>query len=274
MDFSADQIAKYLIGAGFTVYAFDGNKPWWARLGYGAVGAFTLYSAYNNSPLLGLGKPPVGAQRSGLVFDPSSTSAESPLKFQEHRVKTITERVAYVHKQMVLGTRDPAVYTLAREILSRRNWDGSWKVAEKDNVGEATALFNEVKKRVRYTLDPVDFDAFQTPRRTLDLNTGDCDDYTSLLGAMLRSVGINVKSRVVQTQGNSTWNHIYLVAVMPNGKEMSLDLAVSAPAGWEVPAKLVIKKQDFEVKEEGPPTSQLLKLQATNGIGANFGMGM
>lgn len=263
MDFAPDQLAKLLIGAGFSMYAFDKSKPWWARLGYGAVGAYTLYSGYKNTPLLGA----TGPQKSGLTMD-----SGTPLKFQEVRVKTITERVAKLHEQMAKGVRDPAVYKLAREILSKK-CGSSWCVPEHDHAGECVALFNAVRERVRYTLDPTFFDAFQNPKKTLELKTGDCDDETSLLGAMLLSTGFSVKSRVVQTVGQTSWNHIYIMAIkspeMPNW--MALDLAVSQPAGWEVPAKLVIKKKDFEVQERGPQPG-ILQLQHMNGLGMNGGL--
>lgn len=263
MDFSADQIAKLLIGAGFSMYAFDKSKPWWARLAYGGVGAYTLYSGYTNSPLLGVQS---GAQKSGLTSD-----SGTPLKFEEVRVKTIAERVSKLHEQMAKGVRDPAVYKLAREILSQK-CNGTWCVPEHDHAGECVALFNAVRERVRYTLDPTFFDAFQHPKKTLELKTADCDDQTSLLGAMLLSTGFSVKSRVVQTAGQPTWNHIYLVArkAPEMGGWMALDLAVNQPAGWEVPDKLVIKKRDFEVQEHGPQAS-ILQLQSVNGLnGVNF----
>ena len=73
-----------------------------------------------------------------------------------------------------------------------------------------------------------------------------------LLGAMLRSVGHQVRSRIVQTQGFDTWNHIYLVAKHPQtGEWVSLDPTVDKPAGWEVPENHVIRKKDFDVVEKG-----------------------
>ena len=154
-----------------------------------------------------------------------------------------------MHQQMIAGTKDPKVYSLAREVLSRKSGD-SWSVAEKDHKGEVTALFNEVRKRVRYTWDPTDYDAFQTPARTLEMGTADCDDGTSLLGALCRSVGHQVRSRIVQTKGAPTWNHIYLIAKV-GSTWMPLDPSVDKPAGWEVPREMVLKMKDFDVVEGG-----------------------
>ena len=244
-----DRIIALLLGAGFGARAFDSKKAALARIGYALVGYDLLRSGIVGQGAQFFG--PAGAQQSGLAKGTSKTK----LKFEERRVKTIAERVAYVHEQMILGTRDPEVYALAREVLSRKNWDGNWTTPEKNAKAEMEALFNEVRARARYTLDPVDYDAFQTPRKTLQLGTADCDDSTSLLGAMLRSVGINVRSRIVQTTGNTTWNHIYLMAQdYGNSEWISLDhAAVGKPPGWEVPKSMILKQRDFDVLEKEVP---------------------
>lgn len=254
-----DQFIALLLGAGFGARALDSKKSALARIGYGLVGYDLLKTGLTGQGTL-LG--PTGAQNTSLVK--SGNTARKP-KFEERRVKTIAERVAYVHEQMVKGTRDPDVYRLAREVLARRNPDGSWVVPEKDYMGELTALFNEARARCRYTMDPVDYDAFQTPSKTLEFETGDCDDEMSLLGAMVRTVGMQVRSRIVQTEGNTTWNHIYPMAQRPDtGEWVALDLAaIGKPAGWEVPKKFIIRQRDFDVLEKEVP-----KLQAMMGVDA------
>lgn len=250
--FTLEQTIGLLLGAAFSARTLDGQKPTLARVGYGLVGYDFIATALRGGPLLG-NAAPSGAQRTGLAQRAGLSPQGALPKFEERRVRSIEERVKYVHEQVAHGTRDPAVYKLAREVLARK-CGGDWCVAEKDHWGEAAALFNEVKKRVRYTFDPTDFDAFQTPAQTLNLSTGDCDDYMSLLGAMLRTVGLKVRSRIVQTTGNATWNHIYLMVFLPSrGGWASLDLSVNQPAGWQVPKSSIIRQQDFEVTETSAP---------------------
>lgn len=233
-----ERVGAALIGVAFGTKVFDTRKPLWARIAYGAV-AFDMVSmafASEKPALLGDSEEP----REGRKV---------PLNFKEVRVRSIQERVALVHQQLLHGTRDPKVYGLAREILTRKCGD-DWCVPEKAHRKEAEALFAEVRKRVRYTWDPTDYDAFQTPAKTLALRAGDCDDAVSLLGAMLRSVGHKVRTRIVQTKGSDTWNHIYLLTHV-DGQWMPLDPTVKNPPGWEVPAGYVIRKQDFDVVEKG-----------------------
>ena len=250
-----DQVLAGLIAAAFGVRTLDSRRGALARVGYGLVAYDLVKTAWGNEPLLAGG--PEGGQNTGLV----KGRAGQPLKFQERQARTIAERVAFVHEQMVLGTRDPAVYSLAREVLNRK-CGGDWCVKQKDHWGEAVALFNEVKGKVRYTWDPLDYDAFQRPRKTLALRTGDCDDMVSLLGAMCRSIGLQVRSRIIQTTGEATWNHIYLLVHIPEANAWRpMDLTVQKPPGWEVPQQLIVRKRDFDVLEKSAP-----KLQAMMGL--------
>lgn len=240
-----DKAIALLLGAGFGARALDSRKGALARLGYALVGYDLLKTGISGEGSL------FGAQGSGLA---KGTGGKANLKFKETRVRTIAERVARVHEQMVLGTRDPEVYALAREVVTRKCGE-DWCIPEKDHKGEMVALFNEARSRCRYTLDPTDYDAFQTPSKTLQLASGDCDDEVSLLGAMLRTIGIPVRSRIYQTQGNTTWNHINLMAQDPgSGEWISLDLAaIGKPAGWEVPKQYILKQRDFDVLEKEVP---------------------
>lgn len=236
-------VAQALFGAAMGISALNPQRPWWARVGFALVAADMMY--------VGLGFDGDVPALGDAELDDAGISKRKlkPLTFQHRRVRTIQDRVALVHQQMIAGTRDPKIYELSREVLTRRAGD-QWAISEKDHKGEVTALFNEVRKRVRYTWDPTDYDAFQTAVRTLELHAGDCDDMTSLLGALCRAAGHQVRSRIVQTKGAETWNHIYLVAKVGN-QWMPLDASVDKPAGWEVPREMVLKMRDFDVVEGG-----------------------
>lgn len=249
-----DQLIAGLLGVAFGARAFDSRRPLWSRAAYGAVGVDMLRSAFGPEPEPLLGRSELGKARQSVSFATASTGASTvPLKFEETRVKNIGERVARIHEQMVTGTRDPRVYSLARSVLNRK-CGGEWCVPERDAKGEVAALFQEVRSRVRYTWDPVDYDAFATPRKTLELGTGDCDDSWALLGSMLRTIGYHVRSRVVHTKGFSTWNHIYGLVKMPNGEWMALDPTVNKPPGWQVPEESMLRPpKDFDVAEKGEP---------------------
>jgi transglutaminase-like putative cysteine protease len=174
--------------------------------------------------------------------------ADGPARATYHTVRSIDDRIKYIRQLVKEGGTHPKVRALAHSILNRK-CDGEWCVPEKDQIAEVAALFREVRQRVRYTLDPVRADTYTAPQRTLfELSGGDCDDSAAALGALLESVGYEVKLRVVQTQGYDSWNHIYLITKLPySSKWVPLDPSQDKPAGWEVPASLVTRKRDFEV---------------------------
>lgn len=191
------KLATGLIGAAFGLRTLDDSKPVWARIAYGAVAFDLISSAVKNEhpPLLGKAEAKV-------------ESAKAPLNFKKTRVRTIQERVAKVHEQLIQGTHDPAVYALAREVLTKKCGD-DWCVPQKDHRAEVTALFDEVKKRVRYTWDPVAYDAFQTPRKTLALKAGDCLPATTLVltgGYKLTPIGEVREGDLIM--GDGCWTRV------------------------------------------------------------------
>ena len=149
------------------------------------------------------------------------------------------------------GGSDPKIRELAVGELSRR-CGTRWCVGEKDWAAEVRALFGLVRRNVRYTRDPLRHDTYVSARRTLgQWHAGDCDDMTIALGALLQSVGYPVALRVVQTVGNTGYNHIYLLAAVPtkapSAAWLPLDPSVDRPAGWEVPWHTVLKHMDVKV---------------------------
>ena len=59
----------------------------------------------------------------------------------------------------------------------------------KDKVGEVCALFNWVRKNVRYTRDIFQVELLHSARRMLELRAGDCDDATRLPAGQLHQRG-------------------------------------------------------------------------------------
>ncbi|MDO8689532.1 MAG: hypothetical protein Q7R39_05905, partial [Dehalococcoidia bacterium] len=160
----------------------------------------------------------------------------------------------------------PIIKEKALGVLTRKCGD-KWCVAPKDYVGEITALFTSIQDprspiAVRYTRDHVTVDQFMTAENILRLHAEDCDGGTTILGAMLMSVGYPVKARVIQAKNASTYSHIYLLVGTPPENPtrwIPLDWSVEdAPVGWEAPgAKLcaktgqphgvVVKVKDFDI---------------------------
>lgn len=73
----------------------------------------------------------------------------------------------------------------------------------------AKRLFDYVMENIKYVPDIDGIETFQTPEVTLSNKFGDCDDMTSLLGAMYRSIGFTYALVTVQLPGFTDYNHVY-----------------------------------------------------------------
>lgn len=126
------------------------------------------------------------------------------------------------------------------------------KVPEKDWTGEIRAVFDYVKRVVRYTRDVAGVEYVKTPFRQLTeieergLTYGDCDDASLLLATLLASAGYKVRFSIIRTPTNPVpaYNHIYVEVMHPvKHKWISLDATMkNKPFGWLPSA---IMKKDF-----------------------------
>lgn len=205
-----------------------------AAVGRGLYGLLTAKDASTNVGRLSPPSRPDEAPRSEII-----------------EVHTLEDRIALISELIIAGRRDGKIWKDSRQILGRKCGE-DWCVAERDYDGEVKALFYDLQGRVRYVLDPIDFDTYARTGLTLDAAGGDCDDAAITLGSYLGSVGYPVKLRVIQLVNSlQEWDHIYvLVGTPPDAPEkwVSLDLTVRSPPGWEVPQHYVQRAKDFDVE--------------------------
>ena len=124
----------------------------------------------------------------------------------------------------------------------------AYGVHPKDRFGEVCALFEWVRRNVRYTRDIFRVELLHSARRMLELQAGDCDDMTILLGAMLLSTGHPVRLVLAGFRPNRphAYSHIY-PEVNVRGRWIAIDATVSRPMGWTPPA---IWKRVCEIEKE------------------------
>jgi transglutaminase-like putative cysteine protease len=121
-------------------------------------------------------------------------------------------------------------------------------VRPKDRFGEVCAIFDWVRRNIRYTRDIFQVELLHTARRMLELRAGDCDDMTILLGAMLMSTGHPVRLALTGFQRHKphTYTHIY-PEVNVLGRWIAIDATVDQPIGWAPPA---LWKRICEIERE------------------------
>lgn len=143
-------------------------------------------------------------------------------------------------KSLILGAlNDPnaAIRLRAESLLGQ--------TAERDDVGEVTAIFDFVQTALHYVDDPAEIEMVKSPL-LIDQEIeekgyfmGDCDDASGYLAALLKSVGYSVDLVIVSPLGADTFDyrHIYDRVWLPKmGEWMALDAtAKGKPIGWQVP---------------------------------------
>ena len=204
-------------------------------------------SPRNRRGLQGLGlvgPMPTGTAQSALVGEREVLAKH----MRTAQVTSLQQRIRFIQGRVLKGETDPQIYTIARKIVSRRCGD-DWCIMEKDNLGEAKAIFDFMRKNVRYTSDSLNIDTFQNPILTIKLGTGDCDDHAATTCALLLSIGIPCRLKVVQTTDSNQPNHIYAQAGFPRAnpqKWLTMDSSVKVPFGWEVPGSAISKHWEYK----------------------------
>ncbi len=104
---------------------------------------------------------------------------------------------------------------------------------QKDFAGEVREIFSFVQSQVRYVYDIADVETLQTPPVTLHTRAGDCDDKSTLLAAMLESIGH--KTRFVACGFSpGQIEHVY-VETKIGERWVALDATEPNAMGWQPP---------------------------------------
>lgn len=184
---------------------------------------------------------------------PAGTPNLRGAKLSAHNVYTIDQRVALIVKLVQQGATDPEIIAGARGIVSKK-CGKEWCLKERDWRGEVVALFDQTRRDVRWVRDPDGVDFFSSAKNTLKMRGGDCDEFSSLLGARLRAIGYPVELVVVETHSapvKGEYEHVYLCTGWQKDdgewEAMFLDPSVDKPAGWHVPESQVVRLRSFAV---------------------------
>lgn len=155
-----------------------------------------------------------------------------------HNIKTNEDRIKLIADLIEEGSQSPIIRETAIRIVQ------SYGVKEKDKLGEVKAIFDWVKKNIRYIGDVRDRDSYHTAERILSLRAGDCDDFTILICSLLGSIGYECGLRIVSNSPFRDFHHIYAL-INVNGKWIPLDgTEKHLPFGKEPD---YVKKRDYRI---------------------------
>jgi transglutaminase superfamily protein len=109
---------------------------------------------------------------------------------------------------------------------------------DRDDWGQAQAIYRAVKDKIRFRGEYGE--TVQTPLLTLQWQAGDCDDFATLLCALLLSIGIPSRIQTIAVPGHKDFGHVFcVVGVRQRGQVVAwppLDPTVpGTAAGWQPP---------------------------------------
>lgn len=185
-----------------------------------------------------------------------------------YKVGSIKDRVGRIQDLVWKGVKDPQMRELALAITGHGEKtvkvdNRNYRVVgagckDRDAECEARAIYNWMKKNIRYTGDvgPVKHgrngptetvDYFSSPAKTVRLGGEDCDSHVSLNATLLALNGFTAKARVTAEAKNADWSHIYTVFGMPKNnptKWVASDTTLPGDKfGVEAP---YAKKEDYD----------------------------
>ncbi len=122
---------------------------------------------------------------------------------------------------------DPAIYDKAREIIRYE--------PQKNFPQEARAVQAWVQQHIRYTRDPTDMDSLQEPSKTLELGMGDCNNQSTLVAALLNSIGARTRFHAIGPEPG-VFTHVF-TEVLIDGSWFALETTEPWAFGQQYPGR-------------------------------------
>jgi hypothetical protein len=141
------------------------------------------------------------------------------------RFKNLDEQLHLLREFIAKFRTHPQIRDLAVKIIRDAG------APPKDQRAQALAIGSWVQDNIYYVLELPE--RFATPLETLRKGAGDCDDFTTLIGALCESIGI--PTLMVAMSVNGAWKHIFPAALIGKQKRLlTLDATMRFPISQEV----------------------------------------
>ncbi len=133
----------------------------------------------------------------------------------------------------------------------------------------ASAIYDYVIDNAIYTRDPNGVERLQMPDATMLLGSGDCDDMVILSGALLQSVGVPTRIKLLGEQ-KDTFTHILLEYKNDIGQWKSFDPTLALYPGYDIPKDRIKAEKIIPIIRMGKAGIKLLSNPVGIGAGSSF----
>jgi len=146
------------------------------------------------------------------------------------KLTDLSQTVQIIKYLILEGSKDIKLRELVAKIIK--------PCPSKDFECYIKRIVNYVKKNVKYVYDPPKLETIQSPKRTLVLGIGDCDDHATLVGTLLRIAGFPIKIALGDINSDGKYEHVF-IKVKVRGRWITVDTTAKNP----------FKEKDYPVKE-------------------------
>jgi len=119
--------------------------------------------------------------------------------------------------------KDPGVIEVAGALVR--------PLPQYDTPGEIRTLHAFVRDGIRYTNDVREVETIRTPKATLEMGVGDCDDKSLLLATLLESIGKKARFVAIGMHGRPL-SHVLVEVRYGKKGWMPLETIRPVEAGW------------------------------------------
>ena len=140
---------------------------------------------------------------------------------------TVEHMIALVES----GKKDQTVIRTAGQIVR--------SVPQFNRAAEASAVFQWVRRNIRFTSDVKGVETLRSPAETIAAGVGDCDDYVILICALLSAIGHSMRIVTVASDPRdpSVFTHVFPEDYI-RGNWLALDAARRNPAIGKRPSRI------------------------------------
>jgi transglutaminase-like putative cysteine protease len=175
---------------------------------------------YVNTP--GLSGVPSSAQGTATANYPISATLSGLPSGRAGTIATLKHMREYA--RAAVRAPDQMIRKTALEIFKRKG------VPPRSWLAEIRALHEYVRDCIRYVKDPVGVELVGTPEATLTLGSGDCDDKSTLLAALMLATGHPCRFVAVGMNG-APFSHV-LVEAKSGDRWIPAETIIQKPLGW------------------------------------------
>lgn len=166
---------------------------------------------------------------------PPTTFARIPLGVEGiETTMQLMRRLVRGDPALQSGKHDPGIRQIADGLVGEQGA----QCPQGDYSCEVAALHAFVRDHIRYVGDIAEVETLQTPRRTLEQGSGDCDDKSTLLATLLETIGHKTRFVAGAYHQPGFYEHVWVETRIGRGW-YPLETTRPVPPGWNPRARMV-----------------------------------